>query len=45
MMAQPAKQVLEVDTLIILFLPFHDEGEALMTEMRSTLFRFCDPER
>ena len=44
MMAQPAKKVLEVNTLIIVFLPFHDEGEARMLEMRGTLFRFCDPE-
>ena len=45
MMAQPAKQVLEVDTLIILFLPFQDEGEAGMLQMISTLLWFCNPEQ
>ena len=43
-MAQPAKETLEVNILIILLLPFFDEGEALMLGMMRTLFQFCDPE-
>ena len=43
-MAQPAKETLEVNILIILLLPFFDEGEALMLEMMCMLFWFCDSE-
>ena len=44
MMAQPAKTQLEANILIILLLPFFDEGEALMLEMMCMLFWFCDSE-
>ena len=44
MMAQPAKENIELNKLIILCIPFFDEGEALMLEMMSTVFQVCDPE-
>ena len=45
MMAKPAKKSFKANTLIILFLPFHDEGEAGMLQMMSTLLRFCNQEQ
>ena len=45
MMAKPAKKSFKVNTLIILFLPFQDEGEAGMLQMISTLLWFCNPEQ